>query len=398
MENQLNYMHTVLEASPLCCLLLNSSFQVIYTNAKAVDLLAVDSTDEVLGKQIEHLLTDPKLNTPLTAEQIGKFMVATLNTGHVQFDLPINYAETPGGVKVRAPEVAANAVTVDGQMHIALYIRDFREQCENCDNSRALRAIEQNLRIFVANLPIPACTFDRNFNITSGNPAAMEYFGMLDANELLQKFTNTFPKIQPDGKDSTEKAIAYIAECFDNNIVTFEFMHIKLSGELLPAEITLILYEWKQEYFALAFIKDLREHYKYKKIEYGQQQKLQAILDSSPLMCVVFDANYKILEVNRKVEDFFGIPDKQVYIKNMHIFSPPFQPCGTPSSEKSRKFVDKALETGHARCRWMYKGMDGSPIPAEETLERVRLDGEDVIILYARDLRGEIGMDDIEDF
>ena len=117
------------------------------------------------------------------------------------------------------------------------------------------------------------------------------------------------------------------------------------------------------------------------------KERMQAILDSSPLMCCIFDENFNVLEANQEAERLFKIPDKQIFIDRYFDFFPECQPDGEPSREKAIAEVRKTLETGSTRYEWMYRLQDGTPIPTEEILQRVRIGERDFVIAYTRDLR-----------
>ena len=123
------------------------------------------------------------------------------------------------------------------------------------------------------------------------------------------------------------------------------------------------------------------------KKEEAVREKMQAILDSSPMVCAHYDENGNILEVNKEVENMFGIPDKSVFIKNLGRFFPKTQPDGSDSIRKNAEMAAKAMREGSVRFEWTYLHSDGSPIPVEEIVHRISVDGKDHLFLYSRDLR-----------
>ena len=80
--------------------------------------------------------------------------------------------------------------------------------------------------------------------------------------------------------------------------------------------------------------------------EMGQlaQQRMQAILDSAPMVCAIFDKNYNTVDVNKEVEHLFNIPDRKIYIEHFEDFLPKYQPDGAPSFEKSCDMIKIAFE------------------------------------------------------
>ena len=66
--------------------------------------------------------------------------------------------------------------------------------------------------------------------------------------------------------------------------------------------------------------------------------------------------------------------------------SPPTQPCGTPSEVLARRRIETALAQGYCRFEWTHQRKDGTPIPIEVTLTRIRLDGGAALFCVWRDL------------
>ena len=124
-----------------------------------------------------------------------------------------------------------------------------------------------------------------------------------------------------------------------------------------------------------------------KKQEAALREKMHAILDSSPIVCAVYDESGNIIDVNKEVEHMFGIPDAQMFITSYNRFLPKSQPDGSNSISKSLEMLKKAQREGSARYEWTYLHSDGSQIPTEEIVQRINLDGKDHTIAYSRDLR-----------
>ena len=124
-----------------------------------------------------------------------------------------------------------------------------------------------------------------------------------------------------------------------------------------------------------------------KKQDAAQREKMHAILDSSPIVCAVYNEEGDIIDVNKEVENMFGIPDSQIFITEYNRFLPKTQPDGSDSVTKSLAMLKKALQEGSIRYEWTYMHSDGSLIPTEEIVQRISIDGKEHSIVYSRDLR-----------
>jgi PAS domain S-box-containing protein len=122
-------------------------------------------------------------------------------------------------------------------------------------------------------------------------------------------------------------------------------------------------------------------------IKETERQQLKATLDSSPLVCAVFDKEYNVLSVNKKAKFMFEIPDKQLFVDYIKQFVPNVQPDGSDSMEKKERLLRSAFKNGYARYEFVYKTINGKLLPCEVTAERVRLSNEEYVLMYLRDLR-----------
>ena len=134
-------------------------------------------------------------------------------------------------------------------------------------------------------------------------------------------------------------------------------------------------------------LKRIEKHLDFIAMRNAEQQRLQVMLDASPMVCAIFDENGKILEANQAAATMFGRSDKRVYTERFFELSPEYQPDGILSREKVSQVMKLAFETGHTHFEWRHQTPEGEQIPCEVNLERVHLGEKDVVIAYVRDLR-----------
>ena len=123
-----------------------------------------------------------------------------------------------------------------------------------------------------------------------------------------------------------------------------------------------------------------------KKSEEVVRERMHTILDSSPMVCAIFDERGNVVEVNKEVESMFGIPDKRIFMDDYRKFWPKSQPDGSDSSRKMSEMMGKANREGSVRYEWTYLHNDGSPLPTEKIVHRINIEGKDHFISYSRDL------------
>ncbi|MCL1911217.1 MAG: GAF domain-containing protein, partial [Leptospirales bacterium] len=126
-------------------------------------------------------------------------------------------------------------------------------------------------------------------------------------------------------------------------------------------------------------------------------ERTKLMLDATPLACRLWNRNFEIFECNDETVKLYGLRDKQEYIKRYFDLSPAYQPGGQDSREETYKILEKVFNEGKYAFEWMHQTLDGTPIPAEITLVRVKYGDEYVIAGYTRDLREHRRMmDEIE--
>ena len=255
-----------------------------------------------------------------------------------------------------------------------------------------IRAAEEMLRTIIDNMPFVCNIGNRDLQIIECNEEAVKLFGLRDKEEFLQKFELLSPPFQPDGSPSLKRVRELNEEAFITGHNHYEWMHQKLDGELIPCEVTLIRIKRYDEDLVLAFLRDLREFYKNQENTRMLEQRLKAMLDASPILCAIYDEDFKVVEANQATADLFGLEDKSYYAERIFDLCPEYQPDGTPTRDKMLQLLKLAFETGHAQFEWMHQTLDGVPIPCEVHLKRINIGEKDVAISYVRDLREQKDM------
>jgi signal transduction histidine kinase/ABC-type amino acid transport substrate-binding protein/FixJ family two-component response regulator len=116
-------------------------------------------------------------------------------------------------------------------------------------------------------------------------------------------------------------------------------------------------------------------------------RRARLILDATPLCANLWNRKMVIFETNDGPVKLFGLKNRQEYLDRFHDLSPAYQPDGQPSHEKAMRYVRRAFDEGKCVFEWMHQKLDGTPIPTEITLVRVKYENRDIVAGYTRDLR-----------
>ena len=251
----------------------------------------------------------------------------------------------------------------------------------------AKKKAEERIKVMLDATPLCANFWDKNIRIIDCNNEAVKLFSLSSKNEYIERFYDLSPEYQPDGSLSAEKARESIQEAFDKGYRRFEWTHRKLSGELIPCEITLVRVMYRNDYTVCGYTRDLRE-LKFMMTKMREADEcMQVIFDATPLCCCLFDRKYKILECSMETVRMFGLSDKREFLEEFYKFSPEYQPDGRLSKEAVIYQVGEAFNEGYRRVEYLHQNKYGELIPCEVTLVRVKYRGEYAVAGYARDLR-----------
>ncbi|MCL2761612.1 MAG: PAS domain-containing protein [Treponema sp.] len=122
--------------------------------------------------------------------------------------------------------------------------------------------------------------------------------------------------------------------------------------------------------------------------EQEANEHFRIMLDSNPLCCKLWSSDYKILDCNQAAINLCGFKTKQEYLSSYFDLDPEFQPDGQRSDIKRIGYLKRVFEKGESLCfEWLHVLPDGSHIPVEITLARVKYGNDYVVAGYTRDLR-----------
>jgi len=125
-----------------------------------------------------------------------------------------------------------------------------------------MREDEERTKIMIDAAPLCAFIWDQQMAITDCNQEAVKMFEMSSKQEFIQKFTQLSPKYQPDGSLSGEMGSRLVRQALNEGYSRFEWMHQKLNGEPIPAEVTCVRVKHKDGFTVTEYIRDLREQKK----------------------------------------------------------------------------------------------------------------------------------------
>lgn len=368
------------DATPLCLNLWNQDFENIICNKEAVKLFGLRNENEYLERFFE-LSPEFQPNGERSDQMAHAKIKEALETGRSVFrwmHCKLDGTEIPA-------EITLVRVDYQDGFIVAGYTRDIRQQlaAENAEqkNTRLTQTI-------IDAMPLCVNLWNRNgFENILCNKKAVELFNLKNEQEYLDRFFDLSPEFQPDGRRSADVARERIAEAFEKGKCVFNWMHCDLTGNHMPAEITLVRMEYEHEDVVVGFTRDLREQVAAENVRKTEHERIRALLDAMPLSCMLWGKDLQLIASNQEAVRMFAVENESDILSRYDEFSPVYQPEGGLSRELMRHKIRQAFSEERTVFRWTFCNQYGEPIPCEVTLVRVAYQGKDAIAAYCRDLR-----------
>ncbi|MCL2042541.1 MAG: response regulator [Treponema sp.] len=117
----------------------------------------------------------------------------------------------------------------------------------------------ERIRMLLDKTPLCARLWDSDGKMIDCNEAAVEFFGFMDKEECMRRYSELYPEYQPDGQLSVEKVKKCLDKAFKEGKYAFEWTYKMLDGTLIPAEVVLVKVEYRDGYIVAGYTRDLRE-------------------------------------------------------------------------------------------------------------------------------------------
>lgn len=378
-------IHALLDATPLCVNLWNRNLENTMCNQEAVKLFDLENEQQYIdyfNKLSPEYQPNGTRSDILSSEKIKE----AFTKGYSQFKwmhCKLNREQIPAEITlVRIKDLDDN-----NEDMVAGYTRDIREQLANEE-----QIVKANSRIRALLDATPLCVnlWNRNMENMICNHEAVKLFDLKNEDEYIKEFFNLSPEYQPNGERSDRMSFEKITEAFEKGYSKFEWMHCKLNGEEIAAEITLVRIEGLDDDgsdMVAGYTRDIRQQLEVTEIERKANQRIIAILNASPLSCLLWNDDSECIDCNQVSIDLFGVNTREELIHSFDDFMPFYQPDGTVSKDKKQYLLQKIKVDKRLTFEWLYRNKNNVDIPCEVSLVSLDINDEEFVVAYNRDLR-----------
>ncbi|MCL1992873.1 MAG: PAS domain-containing protein, partial [Spirochaetes bacterium] len=389
-----NRIKTIFESTPLAIITAVDG-KTVDCNEEALRLFKVREKSEFIEKFFTFSPELQPCGTP-SKEMVHTQLAQTLKEGHISFEWM--HQDSAGEL---IPCVV-NLIKIehgDGRDAVVGFTRDLRAEKKA---QAQLNLANARIKTIFENTPLAIIT-SVDGKMVDCNEETLRLFKIREKSDLIGHFTKFSPEFQPCGNSSVKLMRSQTEQATREGSITFEWMHQDSEGELIPCIVTVIKMEYGDGRSALVgFTRDLRAE-KRAQAEISEANiRARMMFEKAPMAVTFRDRDSSFMDCNEECVRLFGLKTKADLVRKikaesvfkffieLESFSPPVQPCGTPSAEKAQLLIQKAREEGFAKFEWLFFNEQGDPLPCENTFVRINLhDGSYAFSTYIRDLREE---------
>lgn len=244
------------------------------------------------------------------------------------------------------------------------------ERLEILYDVTALYESDERVKTMIDAAPL-CCNYwnDKMENIDC-NLEAAKLFDLPDKKAYLERFNELSPELQPNGRKSADEAARHIRKAFQDGYDRFDWMHQKLNGEQVPAEITLVKVQKRTGDVVLGYTRDLRSAKLVSDVD--DMEWINNVFNSLPFPVGVASASGKWLFMNKAGLDMLGTESAgDLAGVSSSDWGGRLEPLPPSDNGDENHFVDKTTDRIYQRADSPLKDSFGGLVGRVETLQEI---------------------------
>jgi len=378
--------HLMLDAAPMSVFLYgNPDMNMDYCNQEAMKLYGMTDKQELLDALNMHDSIDVHLppyqpDGRESAQALSLFVEQAFQEGCAKGEFVIRKADGAEAIT----DTTWLRLKSSGGYVVAEYSRDLIDI--KLGAKKAYEASER-AQMFLDIAPMLVTFWDMQGNLIDCNYAVLQIFGVVAKEEFIEQYGKFFPKYQPCGTGSKEKAAWIFEQVKQQGYHRDEWVYELPDGEQIPFDSHMISLKRGGEDVVVGYNHDLRQLKAVAKKEQEASELAKMFIDSTSMFVEFWDSNHNFIDCNHNAVELFGVSGKDEYFERYIEFMPEFQPCGTSSHIKLNEILDLTLRDGYHRLEWMHLLPGGELMPVDFCLVRMKRGDEHIVVGYNHDLR-----------
>ncbi|MDO9263297.1 MAG: PAS domain S-box protein, partial [Desulfosalsimonadaceae bacterium] len=209
-----------------------------------------------------------------------------------------------------------------------------------------------------------------SWRFTSGNPSMMRMFMAKNEAEFLSLGPwDVSPERQPDGRLSSEKALAMLETARRDGSFSFEWTHRRLNGEDFPATVLLTRMKIGDKEVIQGTVRDITESKRAEEARFEALARFSGFSEASQYGMGMADLDGRIVYVNHTLARMLGEASPEVCL-GKHF--PTTYYSLSMAGKLQEEVLPSLMRDGHWQGELEIIAMDGRHIPTEENYFVIR--------------------------
>ncbi len=287
--------------SPLAMIKWDAQFNIIEWSPRAHDILGY-SEEEVMGKTPRFFRFHKIKDRIIVKENISKILAGEKD--RVKFDVKIyNREDVLIDLRIHGSALRNEQ---ENLISVLTLIEDLTEQRKA--EVKYQRLFENaNDGIFLM----------KGAQFIECNDRVAEIYGCEKEDILGATPIDFSPVLQPDGQESSDKAMRKINKALDGEPQVFEWKHLKKNGMPIAVEVSLNRLKLSDDVYVQAIVRDLTEQKKAQDKLRRSEELFRKLFLKAPGALLMVDKENRVQMVNQSFENLFGYTEDELLDKDI---------------------------------------------------------------------------------